>query len=159
MKSDIVIEGENASVFKNLITYNYYKSNTDIFYDALMIGLLSGQKGEVTFGDERIEVTRTWINNSHRSNYRTLISTFVNLELSYQGEPMKIQEIFLDELGTNSSEKVALMKEFACFGIKKLNEIYFENNDIDDDIDYLNFVSDDLKFTTEIDYHQYYDEK
>lgn len=159
MKSDIVIEGQHAAVFKKLIENNFYQSNTNIFFDALMIGLLCGEKGEPTVGDERVEITRTWLNNPQRSNFRTLISNFINLELQYEGEPLKLQDIFLDELGTNDSEKIVLMKEYAFFGIQKLSEIYFDGDSIDDDTDYLNFISNDLTRTDNIDFHQYYNEK
>lgn len=157
MKSDIVIEGKNAEIFKKLIAKDFYQSNTDIFFDSLMLGLLYGKKGDITIGDERVEITRTWLNNPIRSNFRTLISTFINLELHHQGEPLKMQEIFLDELGTNSSEKAKLMRDFASFGIKKLDEIYFHNTDIDDLTDYFNFVSDDIKAKSQLDFQEYYE--
>ena len=93
MRSDIVIEGANAKIFKELIERKFYQSNTDIFFDSLMIGLLSGHKAEITVGDDRVEITRTWLNNS-KSNFRNLISTFINLEQYNQGEPLTIQDIF-----------------------------------------------------------------
>lgn len=97
MRSDIVIEGENAEIFKDLINNEIYQSNVDIFFDALLIGLLESKKGEATPGDqnvETVEITRTWINNSSRSNFKTLISNFINLELQKQGEPLNIQDVF-----------------------------------------------------------------
>lgn len=158
MRSDIVIEGSNAKIFRELIEKDFYQSNTDIFFDSLMIGLLSGQKGEITVGDERVEITRTWLNNSNRSNFRNLISTFVNLEQHNQGEPLNIQEIFLDEKGTNSNEKLTLMKQYASHGIKKLYELYFDKNDISDTTDYLRFVDDDLENKKNINKNEFIEE-
>ena len=63
----------------------------------MLIGLLESKKGEATPGDqnvETVEITRTWINNSSRSNFKTLISNFINLELQKQGEPLNIQDVF-----------------------------------------------------------------
>ena len=86
MKSDIVIEGENAQIFMDLIEEEIYQSNVDIFFDALLIGLLESKKGEPTPGNpgaETVEITRTWINNSKRNNFKTLISNFINLESNH----------------------------------------------------------------------------
>ncbi|MGD3159493.1 hypothetical protein ACMG5P_03635 [Staphylococcus haemolyticus] len=161
MRSDIVIEGENAEIFKDLINNEIYQSNVDIFFDALLIGLLESKKGEATPGDqnvETVEITRTWINNSSRSNFKTLISNFINLELQKQEEPLNIQDVFLDEEGTNSTKVVQLMKKYAYYGIQKLKRIYFEEQQLEDTLDYLNYVSDNIKVKSEIDYKNYYQE-
>ena len=60
--------------------------------------------------------------------------------------------MFLDEEGTNSTKVVQLMKKYAYYGIQKLKRIYFEEQQLEDTLDYLNYVSDNIKVKSEIDY-------
>ncbi|MCD8904163.1 hypothetical protein K2V56_01625 [Staphylococcus chromogenes] len=144
MKSDVVIEGEHATIINKLIDYKYYNSKTDVFFDGLLVGILNGRRSSVKVGNDRVEITRTWLNKSQRSNFKTLISAFINLEQHHQGEAMNIQEILNDKEGTDSSSTLKLMKEYALYGIEKINEIYFLNNELADDMDYFNFIETSL---------------
>lgn len=150
MKSDIVVEGYHAGIIKKLIDQGLFESRVEVFFTAAMTGILYEKQSEPSDGQERVEITRTWINNATNSNFKTLITTFLNLQAKMLGEPLKLQEIFLDEEQTNSSEKIASLKSYAYFGLEYLEDKYLKRNLIMDDLDLMNSIEEGLLKEEEI---------
>ena len=144
MKSDIIVEGHHASIIKKLIDKGFFENRTQVFFTAAMTGILFEKQSEPSDGDDRVEITRTWINRPNNSNFRGLITTFLNLQSKMLGEPLKLQDIFLDEEQTNSSDKIVSLKNYAYFGLEHFEREYLIDNLINDDMDLMNTLESEL---------------
>lgn len=154
MKSDIILEGKNAAILKELVEKNYYNNYAEAFFDSLLLGLIEGKKGDLSIGSEEVKISRTWIANSKRDEFKNLINIYVNLEMYSNGKPLTIKEIFLDEEGTDSSSKMQEIKEYAYHGITVLSKKFLEGNNFFHDYEYYEFILDNLKEKDEIEFEK-----
>lgn len=153
MKSDIIIMGSHAEIINKFRQHKLYTptvSAADIFFIASLIGMYEGKIDEVdTLGNSKIEISRLYAVN--KPDILRIISTFENLEDKYNGIDLTLSEIFMDEEKTNSKEKMQKIKDHAFYGLKKLEETYFnQETTLLNELDTILMIEQQLKTVKEL---------
>lgn len=148
MIADIQIEGLHAQIINDLNSQNVLtgnRGNADLFFLAVLIGLYHSKQSEMELLNiESLNISRTFLAKDRRSEFKYLLNTFENLESKFNGVELSISQIFLDEEGTNNSDKMISIKKHGYAGLEYLHKKYLEDTMIYDKVDVIKEISKDL---------------
>lgn len=137
--TDLKFYGKHGRIIRKLVENNIYSSNSDVFFDASLLGIYSGRKSETEASNsDEAQVSRTVF--SKNPTIESILFTFLQMEKKFQQKPVETKEIFLYE--DNNDDPKQLLEElipYSLYGVELLGEKYSSvinsttsNNPVDD---------------------------
>lgn len=154
MSSDILLQGKQSEQLTALFESEIFdkaNGNAGVFFLASLIGIYESKVEEAGSGGNELNISRTYLNNPNRHNFRYVLNTFENLEKKFNGIDQSMTQIFLDEQGLNNSDKFQLIKNHGYAGLDILNEYFLSKNVISDNLDVVTMIEKDLFTVEELD--------
>ncbi|MDW3898678.1 hypothetical protein [Staphylococcus saprophyticus] len=153
MSSDIILEGKHSQIIYSLNEkglFNKKNGSAELFFFAVLKGMYLGEEGELDTGGNPINISRVYLDNSKRSNFKYLLNVFENLEKKFNGIDLTMNQIFLDSSGTYDSNKFQTIKNHGYAGLEKLHEEFLVENKINDSLDVIAVIEQDLLTANEL---------
>ncbi|WP_414043954.1 hypothetical protein ACMGE9_03915 [Macrococcus sp. EM39E] len=154
MSSDIVLEGRQVKIINELYEKNLFtgtRGSAELFFLAVLKGLYNSKEETMDVGGEQINISRTFLNNPKRVNFKYLINVFENLEQRFAGNELTMSQIFLDAIGTDDNDKFQLIKNHGYAGLELLYDELLVQKDIVDKFDVVSIIDSEILTREELD--------
>ncbi|WP_414053029.1 hypothetical protein [Macrococcus animalis] len=154
MSSDIILEGRQVQIINSLYEKDLFTGNrgsAELFFLAVLKGIFESKEEVMDIGGEQIHISRTVLNHQNRANLKYLINTFENLEQKFNGNEISLYQIFLDEEGTDNTDKFQMIKNHGYAGLEELHKEYLEENEIVDKFDVVKMIESEMLTRNELD--------
>ncbi|MBF0748894.1 hypothetical protein AXY37_10620 [Mammaliicoccus lentus] len=154
MSSDIILEGKQSQLITSFYEkgiFNKKNGYAELFFLAVLRGMYESSEGEIDTGGNQVSISRVYLDNSKRANFKYLINVFENLEKKFNGTELTMSQIFLDSAGTYDTNKFQTIKNHGYAGLELLYEEYLEEDKISDNLDVIAIIEKNLLTKEELD--------